>query len=270
MNHAPSPVSGDDQLCSCGCGRDTGACILGECAADGRGLRGLGRQPDDGPAPVAVTPDDVSLTVDGFSALNAGRVLLIACGALAHEILALKRQNHWDHLDLQCLPAKLHLWPEKITAAVEEAVLAHQDAYQTIFVVYADCGTGGLLQAKCAELGVEMVAGPHCYSFFEGNDVFAGRAEEEFTAFYLTDFLVRQFDAFVWKPMGLDRHPGLRDMYFGHYTKLVYQAQTDDPALSAKAKDCADRLGLAYERRFTGYGDLATSLAAVAAENKPA
>jgi hypothetical protein len=105
-------------------------------------------------------------------------------------------------------------------------------------------------------LGVQMIEGPHCYSFFEGNDAFARLSETEFTAFYLTDFLVRQFDAFVWRPMGLDRHPELRDMYFGNYTKLVYQAQTNDPALDAKAEECARRLNLAYERRFTGYGDL--------------
>lgn len=195
------------------------------------------------------------------AASKSGRILLIACGALAREILDLKRTNGWDHLDLQCLPANLHLWPDRITLAVEAAVREHRPAYDQIFVVYADCGTGGLLAAKCAELGVEMVAGPHCYSFFEGNAEFARRAEEEFTAFYLTDFLVRQFDAFVWKPMGLDRHPELRDMLFGNYTKLVYQAQTEDADLSAKAEDCAARLGLAYERRFTGYGDLTGALA---------
>ena len=105
-----------------------------------------------------------------------------------------------------------------------------------------------------------MIQGPHCYSFFEGNETFARISEDEFTAFYLTDFLVRQFDAFVIKPMGLDRHPELRDMYFGNYEKLVYQAQTDDPALTAKAEQCAERLGLAFERRFTGYGDLQNAL----------
>lgn len=213
---------------------------------------------------MALTPDDRTLTEQGLGPQGTGRVLLIACGALAHEILALKRINRWDHLDLQCLPANLHLWPDRIPAAVEAAVIAHRAAYDDLFVVYADCGTGGLLQAKCAELGVGMVEGPHCYSFFEGNQTFAAKAEDEFTAFYLTDFLVRQFDAFVWKPMGLDRHPDLREMYFGNYTKLIYQAQTDDAALDAKARDCADRLGLAYERRFTGYGDLAPTLAQVA------
>ena len=189
---------------------------------------------------------------------------MIACGALAHEVLALKRLNGWDHIDLQCLPAKLHLYPKKITDEVARAVTEHRDSYETIFILYADCGTGGLLLAKCRELGVQMLSGPHCYSFFEGNDIFLARSETEFTAFYLTDFLVRQFDAFVWRPMGLDRHPELRDMYFGNYTKLVYQAQTDDPALDHKAQECARRLGLAYERRFTGYGDLATELAEVA------
>ncbi|WYK05060.1 DUF1638 domain-containing protein [Cereibacter sphaeroides f. sp. denitrificans] len=205
-------------------------------------------------------PDDRRLSDEGLAPEGTGRIRLIACGALAHEILALKRANGWDHLDLQCLPAKLHLRPEKIVEAVEAAVRA---AEGPVFVVYADCGTGGALARTCRDLGVEMVEGPHCYSFFEGNAAFAARADEEFTAFYLTDFLVRQFEAFVWRPMGLDRHPELRDMYFGHYTKLVYQAQTEDPALDAKAEDCARRLGLAYERRFTGYGDLAPRLAAL-------
>ncbi|MEZ5887725.1 MAG: DUF1638 domain-containing protein [Paracoccaceae bacterium] len=204
-------------------------------------------------------PSDESLTSDGLAPAQAGRVLLIACGALAREILDLKAANGWDHLDLTCLPANLHLYPERITDAVTAAVEKHRADYQSIFVVYADCGTGGLLEARCRDLGIEMVAGPHCYSFFEGNAAFAAR--DEMTAFYLTDFLVRQFDAFVWKPMGLDRHPELRDMYFGNYEKLVYQAQTEDPALDAKARDCAARLGLAYERRFTGYGDLTSALA---------
>jgi Protein of unknown function (DUF1638) len=210
-------------------------------------------------------PDDRTLTDTGLAPARAGRVLLIACGALAHEILALKAANGWDHLDLQCLPANLHLWPARIIPAVEAAVKDARGRYEGIFVVYADCGTGGLLFEKCKELGVEMVEGPHCYSFFEGNAAFAAKAETEFTAFYLTDFLVRQFDAFVWRPMGLDRHPELRDMYFGNYTKLVYQAQLNDPSLDAKAEECAARLGLAYERRFTGYGDLTVTLQRVAA-----
>ena len=214
-----------------------------------------------------ILPNDTVLTEDGLQpATPSGRILLIACGALAREILALIRTNGWDHMTLTCLPAKYHLYPEKITDAVKEAVAKHREDYDDIFVVYADCGTGGLLQAACDALGVKMVAGPHCYSFFEGNDAFAERSEAgEITAFYLTDFLVKQFDAFVWKPMGLDRHPELRDMVFGNYTKLVYQAQIEDAALLAKARECADRLGLEFEYRFTGYGDLETTLQRVSA-----
>jgi hypothetical protein len=208
----------------------------------------------------ADAPDDETLTRAGLPPARAGRVLLIACGALAREILALRDANGWTHLDLHCLPAILHNHPDRIPEAVRAAVTEHGADYESVHVVYADCGTGGRLAEVCRDLGVEMVAGPHCYSFFEGNAAFAARAEEEFTAFYLTDFLVRQFDAFVWKPLGLDRHPELRDAYFGHYETLVYQAQTDDPALTEKARDCAARLGLSFERRFTGYGELETAL----------
>jgi hypothetical protein len=208
-----------------------------------------------------MTPDDNTLTDRGLAPRGTGRVLLLACGALAHEVLALKAANGWDHIDLACLPAILHNHPDRIAPAVAEAVARHRPDYADIFVLYADCGTGGELSKICKDLGVSMLEGPHCYSFFEGNAVFAAQSETEFTAFYLTDFLVRQFDAFVWRPLGLDRHPELRDQYFGHYEKLVYQAQTDDLTLDAKAEDCARRMGLAYERRFTGYGDLARSLA---------
>jgi hypothetical protein len=209
-----------------------------------------------------MTLTDKSLTEAGLAPEGTGRVLLVACGALAREILALKEANNWSHLDLTCLPAIWHNTPDKLPDGVRKTVLSNRDAYEKIFVVYADCGTGGQLQATCAELGVEMIEGPHCYSFFEGNDTFAAR--DELTAFYLTDFLVRQFDAFVWKPLGLDRHPDLREVYFGNYTTLVYQAQTEDPALTEKAQECAARLGLTFERRFTGYGDLATALNAQA------
>ena len=149
--------------------------------------------------------DDDALTDRGLAAKGAGRILLLACGALARELIDLRDANGWDHMDLHCLPAILHNTPDRIPEAVRIAVEKHRAGYEKILVVYADCGTGGMLQKACAELGVEMIEGPHCYSFFEGNAAFAAR--EEFTAFYLTDFLVRQFDAFVTKPLGLDRHP---------------------------------------------------------------
>ncbi|MEM6823515.1 MAG: DUF1638 domain-containing protein [Pseudomonadota bacterium] len=208
--------------------------------------------------------DDNALVQDGLAPSSAGaKVLLVACGALAREILDLKRLNGWSHMDLACLPAILHNSPEQIPPRVREVLEKKRADYEAVFVVFGDCGTGGQLRAVCDELGVAMIEGPHCYSFFEGNAEFAERSETEFTAFYLTDFLVRQFDAFVTKPLGLDRHPELRDAYFGHYEKLVYQAQTDDPALTEKAMACAGKLGLDFERRFTGYGDLAVSLASL-------
>ncbi len=186
--------------------------------------------------------------------------LILACGALAREVLALIELNGWQHMELRCLPAELHLHPERIPDAVEAAVRAARGAYSRIFVAYADCGTGGRLADRCKTLGVEMIAGPHCYSFFEGNEAFAARGEV--TSFYLTDFLARQFDAFVWKPMGLDNHPELRDLYFGNYEKLVYLAQTEDAGLTKAAREAAERLGLEFERRFTGYGDLQAAIRA--------
>jgi len=208
---------------------------------------------------ISGTVGDLELSADGLAPTGDGKILLVACGALAREILALRDMNGWTHLDLTCLPAQFHNAPDKITPAVEQVVEKWRDKYDQIFVVYADCGTGGMLQATCERLGVEMLQGPHCYSFFEGNDAFAAR--DEITSFYLTDFLARQFDAFMWKPLGLDRHPELLEMYFGNYEKLVFQSQTHDPDLVELAKGYADRLGLKFEHRHTGYGDLSTELA---------
>ena len=203
--------------------------------------------------------DDTTLIYKGRDPSQlSGKLLVIACGALAREIIALIKQNGWSHIELTCLPAILHNYPEKIASCVTEAVGMHRRYYDKIFVAYADCGTGGALKATCDSLGVEMIQGPHCYSFYEGNDVFSKR--DEFTSFYLTDFLARQFDAFVWKPLGLDRHPDLVGTYFGNYKKLVYQSHTADPFLVKKAQKCADRLGLLFEHRHTGYGDLETEL----------
>ncbi len=185
-------------------------------------------------------------------------ILLIACGALAREILAVIECNGLTGMALECLPATLHNRPEHIPEAVREKIRAARGrGIETVHVVYADCGTGGRLDRVCEEEGVTRIAGPHCYAFFDGLDDFAARADEEIGAFFLTDFLARQFETLIWKGMGMDRHPDLRDLYFAHYDRVVYLAQTDDPALDAKARAAADRLGLRYERRKTGYGALA-------------
>jgi hypothetical protein len=191
---------------------------------------------------------------------NAQKVRVIACGAIAREVLAIREANGLDHIDLLCLPAIWHAHPEKIAPGVEKAIEeARAAGFSRIFVGYADCGTGGLLDRVCEKFGVERIAGPHCYSFFAGNDAFAAN-EDDVTSFFLTDFLARQFRAFVIEPLGLDRYPQLKDMYFGNYTKLVYLSQVKDEGLQEKAREAARYLGLAYEFRFTGYGDLTSEL----------
>lgn len=189
------------------------------------------------------------------------KVLVIACGMLAREIVAVRESLALRHLDLTCLPAELHYHPDRIAPAMDDAIRkAKAQGYRHIFAGYADCGTGGLLDRVCEEHGVERLAGPHCFAFYQGLSAFARVEEADMTAFYMTDFLCRQFDAFFMKPLGLDRHPELARDFFGNYEKVVYLAQTQDPALERVARNAAAMLGLAYEKRFTGYGDLAPAL----------
>lgn len=192
---------------------------------------------------------------------KAEKLRIIACGAIAREIIAVCAANRLDHISLTCLPAILHNHPDRIPGEIEREISeARNDGFAEILVGYADCGTGGLLDAVCEKHGVHRLEGPHCYSFFTGNDAFAAQGDANMTSFFLTDFLARQFDAFVTRPLGLDRHPELREMYFGNYEKLVYLAQTDDVELDRRAQAAAGQLNLAYERRFTGLGDLANEL----------
>jgi Protein of unknown function (DUF1638) len=197
-----------------------------------------------------------------YALASGGSVLLIACGALAREIVDLIERNRWHGFDVQCLPAKWHNTPHLIVPAVREKIRINRRKYMSIFVLYGDCGTGGLLDAMLAEEGVERIDGPHCYAFFSGNARFEARSETEFDAFYLTDYLARHFDKLIWAGLGLNRHPQLLKDYFGNYTKLVYLAQTNDERLTENARQAAIKLGLAFERRFTGYGELEDSLTA--------
>jgi Protein of unknown function (DUF1638) len=187
-------------------------------------------------------------------------MLIIACGALAHEITALRRANRWDDLDVRCLPAELHNRPERIPAAVRAAIRAAREEYRSIFVAYADCGTGGLLDEVVREEGVERIPGAHCYEFFATAPVFAALAEEQPGTFYLTDFLLRHFERLVIRGLGLDRHPELFPAYFGNYRKLVYLAQVAAAGSREQAQAVAARMGLEFEYRYTGYGTLGTSL----------
>jgi hypothetical protein len=186
--------------------------------------------------------------------------LVIACGALAREIIALKRSNGWTSLDVTCLPAELHNRPMSIPERVRSAIREHRALYRRIFVAYADCGTGGRLDGVLADEGVERLPGAHCYEFFATAALFNALSEAEPGTFYLTDFLLRHFDRLVTESLGLDRHPELAHEYFRNYRKLVYLAQTrgDDPVNAARA--IAARMNLEFEYRFTGYGELAVRL----------
>jgi hypothetical protein len=187
--------------------------------------------------------------------------VVIGCGALARELLALTKGL--PGVKVHCVDARLHMRPSRIADAVAQRIAKTRAAYGDdvrVFVAYADCGTGGSLDAVLEREGVERIAGAHCYEFYAGSATYAAMQDEELGTFYLTDFLARQFESLVLVGLGLDRHPELIGDYFGSYRRLVYLAQTDDPALTAKAQAAADRLGLAFERRETGYGDLAPTI----------
>ena len=191
------------------------------------------------------------------------RVLVLACGALAREILSL-RQGPLGAFDVTCLPAHFHNRPERIAEAVRGKIRAHRADYDEILCLYGDCGTGGDLDKVLAEEGVARIEGPHCYAFFAGEREFDAMMDAEPGTFFLTDFLARHFDRLIIEGLGLDRFPQLRDDYFGHYRRLVYLAQTDDAAVTALAEAAARRLGLAFERRYTGLGGLTKFLAETA------
>jgi hypothetical protein len=193
------------------------------------------------------------------------RTLIIACGALAPELVALTRRPGMGHLDLACLPPDLHDRPERIPDAVRRRIRAARTTHDRVFVAYADCGTGGLLDGVLREEGVERLPGAHCYQVFAGQAAFDALMADEPATFFLTDFLARNFERLVVRGLGLDRHPELLPVYFGAYRRVVYLAQSHDPALERAARAAAARLGLAFELRHTGYGDLATAIEALAA-----
>jgi hypothetical protein len=186
---------------------------------------------------------------------GARRVLVLACGALAREILSL-REGPLGAFDVTCLPAQLHNRPQQIAEAVRGKIRANRANYDDILCLYGDCGTGGELDRVLAEEGVARIDGPHCYAFYAGAESFDAMMEAEPGTFFLTDFLARHFERLVIEGLGLDRFPQLLPDYFGHYARVVYIAQTHDPEIDAKAEAAARRLGLAYERRFTGLGGL--------------
>ncbi len=186
-------------------------------------------------------------------------MVVIACGALAKEIIALQKLNHWN-FDLRCIPASIHNHPEQIPKKVEEKIIEAQSQGHEVFIAFADCGTGGQLDSLIERYGVTRLPGAHCYEFYATADIFKQLQDEELGTFYLTDFLARHFDALILEGMGINKYPELQEMYFAHYKRLIYLAQNNNPELLERAKAAAKRLGLEFELRYTGFGQLASSL----------
>lgn len=190
---------------------------------------------------------------------DAPSVLVIGCGALATEILDVVAENRLENIRVECLPAILHNRPEKIPGAVR-AKLEAANGHDRVFVAYGDCGTGGKLDEVLEEYGVERLPGDHCYQFYAGIDQFREIHDQELGTFFLTDYLAHHFDRLIWRGLGLDRWPELRDEYFKNYRRVVYLAQQDDPSRTEDARSAAQRLGLEFERRYVGYGELKPAL----------
>jgi hypothetical protein len=180
------------------------------------------------------------------------KVLVITCGAIAREMVRIKKLNHWDHLEFQCLPPELHNTPDQIPAAVKAKIESQASQYKKVFVAYADCGTGGKLDKVLDEYGIERIPGTHCYEFFTGSEQFNAIAETEPGSFYLTDFLVRHFERLVVKGLGMDRLPQLKSVYFSNYKRVVYLAQSESEKLQSMAQKHADFLGLDYDYCYAG------------------
>jgi hypothetical protein len=187
-------------------------------------------------------------------------LLIIACGALAREIGELHKLSGWQHVHVKCIDARLHNHPARIPGAIRQCIDEYRHRYSNIFVAYADCGTAGALDRVLEKEGIERLPGAHCYQFFAGPEAFERLAEEEPGTFYLTDFLVRNFDRLVIRALRLDRHPELLPVLFCNYRRVVYLAQTRNEELEASAQKVADYLGLEYHFVYSGYGGLESGL----------
>jgi len=188
------------------------------------------------------------------------KVLVIACGAIARELVHIRKLNQWDHIEFQCLPPELHNHPDQIPLEVKAKIESQASLYKKIFVAYADCGTGGALDKVLDNYGIERIPGAHCYEFFTGREQFQTLAEAEPGSFYLTDFLTRHFERLVIKGLGIDRLPHLKSIYFNNYKRLVYLAQSDSEELRAMARQHAATLELNYEYHNCGSRPLSDAL----------
>ncbi len=187
-------------------------------------------------------------------------ILIIGCGALAHEVREIIKLNDWDNVRLQCLNADLHNTPKILPAKIKESIDSNINDYSKIFLAYADCGTGGLIDLILKDYDIERLDGAHCYEFYSGSSVFEELSEKEIGTFYLTDFLVKNFDRLVVDGLGIQKYPALKEEYFKNYKNVVYLAQKQDNILESKARECADYLNLEFSALFTGLNNLENQL----------
>ena len=187
-------------------------------------------------------------------------ILIIGCGAIAHEVREIIELNNWDNVRLQCLNADLHNTPKILPKKIKEAIDTNLNDYSKIFLAYADCGTGGLIDFILKDYDIERLDGAHCYEFYSGSSVFKELSEKEIGTFYLTDFLVKNFDRLVIDGLGIQKYPALKEEYFKNYKNVVYLAQKQDNVLESKARECADYLNLEFSVHFTGLKNLGNQL----------
>ena len=187
-------------------------------------------------------------------------ILIIGCGAIAHEINEIIKLNNWNNVSLQCLNADLHNTPKKLPMKIKETIESNLKEYSKIFLAYADCGTGGLIDSMLENYDIERLEGAHCYEFYAGSRLFKDLSDREIGTFYLTDFLVKNFDRLVIEGLGIQKYPSLKEDYFRNYKNVVYLAQLQDNVLESKARECADYLNLEFSVHFTGLKNLGNQL----------
>jgi len=185
---------------------------------------------------------------------------LVICGALGREVKDIVDRRQWD-VDIYGVSALLHLYPSRIVDELREKLYQLRPRYEKLVVVYGDCGTTGKLEPLLEEVGAHRLRGPHCYEMYAGAEQFTQVSEERPGTFFLTDWLVRNFDRAVVKGLGLDRHPDLKPMLFGNYEAVLFLRQVPNPRLAERARDIAGYLELPLEIRDVGLGELEERLA---------
>jgi hypothetical protein len=187
---------------------------------------------------------------------------LVICGALGREVKEIVDRRGWA-VDIYGVSALLHLYPSRIVDELREKLYDLRPRYEKLVVVYGDCGTSGKLEPILDEVGASRLRGPHCYEMFAGAERFAEISDRRPGTFFLTDWLVRNFDRAVVRGLGLDRHPELKAMLFGNYEAVLYLRQVPNPRLAEKARAIATYLELPLEIDDVGLGELEDRLAAL-------